>query len=120
MIDFSSSCSEDFLSVLLQRLLHIFSCVLSTCKDHRTKTNEVSQLKVEFWDIFASAPPVETSLMGGTGGCMLGGSEDDLCLPIRSMGAGFQPLDAGDWPLPPRPDSWTVRKGAGGEEEEGN
>lgn len=58
-----------------------------------------------------AAPPVETSLMGGTGGCMLGGSEDDLCLPIRSRGAGFQPLDAGDWPLPPRPDSWAVTEG---------
>lgn len=42
---------------------------------------------------------------------MLGGSEDDLCLPIRSREPGFQLLDAGDWPVPPRPDNWTVRKG---------
>lgn len=48
--------------------------------------------------------------MGGTGGCMLGGSEDDLCRPIRSRGAAFQLLDAGAWTLLPRADSWTVRE----------
>lgn len=41
-------------------------------------------------------PPVEVSLMGGTGGCMLGGSEDDLCRPTRSKEPGFQLLDAED------------------------
>ena len=29
-------------------------------------------------DLMMFIPPVEVSLMGGTGGCMLGGSEDDL------------------------------------------
>lgn len=48
-------------------------------------------------------PPVEVSLMGGGGGCMLGGSEDDLCRPVRSKGLGFQVLDA----EPPGPDNWT-------------
>lgn len=48
-------------------------------------------------------PPVEVSLMGGSGGCMLGGSEDDLCRPVRSKGLGFQLLDV----EPPGPDNWT-------------
>lgn len=34
---------------------------------------------------------------------MLGGSEDDLCRPVRSKGLGFQVLDA----EPPGPDNWT-------------
>lgn len=55
-------------------------------------------------------PPVEISLKGGTGGCMLGGSEDDLCRPIASKEPGFQLPDAGDWPIPPRPDNWTERE----------
>lgn len=55
-------------------------------------------------------PPVEISLIGGTGGCMLGGSEDDLCRPIASKEPGFQLPDAGDWPIPPRPDNWTERE----------
>lgn len=41
---------------------------------------------------------------------MLGGSEDDLCRPIASKEPGFQLPDAGDWPIPPRPDNWTERK----------
>ncbi|KAG7271477.1 hypothetical protein CRUP_018511, partial [Coryphaenoides rupestris] len=32
--------------------------------------------------------------MGGRGGCMLGGSDEDLCLPVRSRVPGFQPGDA--------------------------
>lgn len=55
-------------------------------------------------------PPVETSLIGGIGGCMLGGSEDDLCRPTASREPGFQLPDAGDWPIPPRPDNWTERE----------
>lgn len=54
-----------------------------------------------------SIPAVEISLMGGAGGCMLGGSEDDLCRPTRSKEPGFQLPEAEDWPMPPRPDSWT-------------
>lgn len=54
-----------------------------------------------------SIPAVEISLMGGTGGCMLGGSEDDLCRPTRSKEPGFQLPEAEDWPMPPRPESWT-------------
>ena len=34
---------------------------------------------------------VEVTRMGGTGGCMFGGSEDDLCLPDRSLEPGFHP-----------------------------
>lgn len=54
-----------------------------------------------------SVPPVEVSLMGGTGGCMLGGSEDDLCRPTRSKEPGFQLLEAEDWLIPPRLDICT-------------
>ena len=46
--------------------------------------------------LLGSLPPVEVSLMGGTGGCMLGGSEDDRCRPTRSKVPGFQLLDAED------------------------
>lgn len=60
--------------------------------------------------LLGSIPPVEVSLMGGTGGCMLGGSEDDLCRPTRSKGPGFQLLDAEDWPIPPRPDNWPEKE----------
>lgn len=40
--------------------------------------------------------------MGGTGGCMFGGSEEDLCLPERSMEPGFhagEPWGTPPWPL---------------------
>lgn len=47
-------------------------------------------------DLVMFVPPVEVSLMGGTGGCMLGGSEDDLWRPTRSKEPGFQLLDAED------------------------
>lgn len=51
------------------------------------------------------------SLIGGTGGCMLGGSEDDLCRPTRSKEPDFQLLDAEDWAIPPRPGNWTEKEG---------
>lgn len=62
-----------------------------------------SGLKRAGWVI----PPAENNLMGGTGGCMLGGSEEDLCRPHRSKEVGFQLQDADDWPTPPSPDNWT-------------
>ena len=48
-------------------------------------------------------PVVEVILIGGTGGCMLGGSEEDLCRPPRSIEPGFHPEDPEDWTIPPRP-----------------
>lgn len=36
---------------------------------------------------------VDVPRKGGAGGCMLGGSEEDRCLPVRSREPGFQPGD---------------------------
>lgn len=43
----------------------------------------------------------EVTRMGGTGGCILGGSEDDLCLPERSMEPGFHAGELWRTPLWP-------------------
>lgn len=54
----------------------------------------------------ANSREVDVTRKGGAGGCMLGGSEEDLCLPVRSREPGFQPGDP--WAIPARPDGCTV------------
>lgn len=54
----------------------------------------------------ANSRDVDVTRKGGAGGCMLGGSEEDLCLPVRSREPGFQPGDP--WAIPERPDGCTV------------
>lgn len=51
---------------------------------------------------------VDVTRNGGAGGCMLGGSEEDLCLPVRSRVPGFQPGEP--WAIPGRPDGWTAER----------
>lgn len=51
---------------------------------------------------------VDVTRNGGAGGCMLGGSEEDLCLPVRSRVPGFQPGEP--WAIPGRTDGWTVER----------